>query len=205
MRAGLAAACVGCLVAVTIAGETGAAEPPGRTYRHVLEIDGYTGLERMVAPKPSHAGELSAHNGGMSVALGATYRTRYFLSPFIDVGYYPLYSSESNVDLGNAGGRAHAVSSVFAWGVVAGPAFDFWRLRARAGIGADDVIVHASVLGQTARAAELDLGYAFSLGGFLLIRDRFRIGIEGRLVMIVDASMTALSIGTTIGWDPVRF
>lgn len=201
---GLAAA-TPVLVALLAVRAARADDAPPRPYRHALEVGTYYGIARTLAPKVAHGTERSSHNGGSTLALDLTYRTPYFLSPFIDLSYVPLYSGESNVDLGGGLGVAHAVSSVHAFGVVAGPGFDVWRLRARAGIGAYDVIVHAAARGETAHAAELDLGYAFSIGGFLLKRDRFRIGLEGRLLVIADASMTAGSLGLTIGFDPVRF
>jgi hypothetical protein len=170
--------------------------------RHVLETSASIGLAHTLFP--AHVDNaLSTRPNGATLAVDVTYRTPYFLAPFLDLQFVPLYAADTRAVF--ATGPTRALDSAMAFGVVAGPSLDFGPLRARAGLGGYDLIVHSTVLGQTVHAAEFDFGYAFSLGGVLVRRGRFRMGVEARLVLIVDASFTAASIGTTIGYDALRF
>src|SRR5207302_4374026 len=105
-------------------------------------------------------------------------------------------------DLGPYGGAAVVTSSLYACGVLAGPAIDVWRLRIKAGIGAYDTIVHASVLHQAIAPSELDLGYVFALSGWALTVPTgtrvFEVGLELRVGLVTEAALNYASFGATI-------
>jgi hypothetical protein len=184
-----------------------AASPPAETPapRHVIEV-GVAGLyERMTTSVANGAGTISSQRGGNGLALSVTYRSPFFLSPFLDVAYYPLYASARAVDLGTLGGRATATGSLAAVAFMAGPALDVFRFRLRAGVGTHDVIVRSTVLGQTTHAAESDMGYLLALDGYLLQTERLRIGLELRAAFIIEADVTTVGIGITMAGDALRF
>jgi hypothetical protein len=193
----------GCLVAGSAHAQVPAANPQRAT--SALELDAYVGLGRMVAPQVDHAGETSRTNGGPGGSIGAVYRTRYFLAPFVEVGAWSLYAAEQTVDLGSAGGMAAARSSLWAISLVAGPAFDLGPLRGRAAIGLFDLRVSSKVAGQEANTGELDMGYAFALSGFFVRTSRVRVGLEGRLLTIPKAGTTMVTVGPTFGADVLNW
>ena len=206
-----------CTVAASIvmasvlwAGHSGADEAKGpnrqaASPRHVLEV-GMTGLfEKMTTSKGDRSGEVSSRSGGNAIGMAVTYRTPYFLSPFVDVSYYPLFESQRRVDLGSAGGSAVAIGALSAIGFMGGGALDLWRLRLRAGVGTYAVMVRSSVLGATIHATESDMGYLLSAGGFLVRASRIQVGLEARAVFIVEADTTAVGIGVTITGDALRW
>jgi len=173
--------------------------------RHAIEV-GVAELFEVTTTSPgSPAGALFTRRVGSAVALSITYRTPYFLSPFVDVGYYPLYQRTRVADLGTAGGRALADGTLEAVGFIGGFALDLSRVRLRAGGGAFDVMVRSSVLGATIRTAESDMGYFLALDGYVFKAPRFRVGIEVRAAFIVEAAVTSVGIGFTFSGDAIRF
>lgn len=51
---------------------------------------------RQIVPSVSHANETEHRNGGPSIVLGASYRSGYFPSPFVESGWFSVYSSNSS-------------------------------------------------------------------------------------------------------------
>lgn len=184
-----------------VARADGAAEPK----RHAIEI-GVAELFEVTTTSPGSAtGTVLTRRVGSAVAFSVTYRTPYFLSPFVDVTYYPLYDRTRFVDLGDAGGRSTADGALSAVGFMGGVALDLLRLRLRAGVGTYDVLVRSSVLGSTIRSAESDMGYLVALDGYLFKTPRFRVGLEVRAAFIVEADVTSVGIGLTFSGDALRF
>jgi hypothetical protein len=169
-----------------------------------LEVDLRGAWGFMVQPSPDHTGETSRRNGGPAVGGSVLFRTAYFLAPFLDVYFQPLYRSESVLDLGSLG-PAQASRSLRTLGVVGGAGFDFWRLRLAAGIGAYQMQVHQTLNGRTMRTSEWDMSYLFSAGGFVWGWDRIRVGLESRLGIIVDGGTTFFSVGIVVAGDAVRW
>jgi hypothetical protein len=159
-----------------------------------------------VQPSVDHSRETSSRNGGPAVGLSALFRTAYFLAPLLDVRFQPLYRSEEVIDLGpKLGGPTQASGSLRTLGVTGGAAFDFWRLRLAAGIGAYQMQVRSTLNGRTMRSSEWDMGYVFSASGFVWSWDRIRLGLESRLGVIVDGGTTFFSVGMVVAGDAVRW
>lgn len=178
--------------------------PPAQPWALEVDLRGDWGF--MVQPKVDHAGETSSRNGGPGVGVGVLFRPGYFLAPALDVSFQPLYRSQSVVDLGpTLGGPQPAEGTLRTLGVTAGAAFDVWRLRLGAGIGAYQMQVRSTLNGRTIRTSEWDMGYAFSLAGFLWESSRFRLGLETRLGVIVDGGTTFFSVGLLAAGDAFRW
>jgi len=192
-------------VALAFAPAVARAEGTTAAPRHAIEI-GAAQLFAVTATSPGDAsGTVFTRRAGSAVGLSVMYRTPYFLSPFIDVTYYPLYERTRSVDLGDAGGRTTADGSLSAVGFIGGIALDLSRLRFRAGVGTYDVLVRSSVLGSASRAAESDMGYLVALDGYVFKAPRFRVGLEVRAAFIVEADVTSVGIGFTFSGDALRF
>jgi hypothetical protein len=159
----------------------------------------------MTEPKVDHAGETWSRNGGPGLGVRALVRTAYFLSPFLEFHYQPLYRSSAQVDLGRVGGLVGADRSLRTFGVLAGGAFDVWRLRLAAGIGEYRVLVRSTLNGQTTRTSEWDMGYLFSVAGFVWASDRFKLGLESRVGLITDAGTTFFWVGAVAAGDLLRW
>jgi hypothetical protein len=173
--------------------------------RHALEVGLFGGHSWSLRVHTENEQRVWSKNGGEAFAAYALFRSPYFLSPYIDVGYYPLYASQEARDVGPPFGTLHSTSSMSTLAFVAGPAFDFWHLRLRAGMGAYRLQVRSTVLGETITPAELDGGYLFAVSGWFLVRSRVRVGLEGRLGLIVEADIPMAAVGVTIGGDALTW
>jgi hypothetical protein len=195
------------LVATALVAITPAPRARADTPSYAIEGD-LTGALTKVSPFDKGP-DLSHHNGGAGLALTVLLRSPYFLMPFVDVSYVPLERSQAWANLGPYGGAAVVTSSLHAFGVLAGPAIDVWRLRIKTGIGVYDTIVHASVLHQAIAPSELDLGYMFALSGWALRVPTgtrvFKVGLELRLGLITEAAKNFASFGATITEDAIAW
>jgi hypothetical protein len=183
-------------------------DAPQERARYAIETD-VTGAYTKVLTAFDKQHDLSRSDTGAGLALTVLFRSPYFLSPFLDISYVPMQSSQQWVDLGPYGGPAVATASLRGYGIIVGPAYDFWRMRVRAGIGAYDVIVHASVLHEEIRPSELDLGYMLAVSGWALRlrtgRREFKVGLEARLGLVTEAALNYVSIGATLTEDAITW
>jgi hypothetical protein len=171
-------------------------------HRYTFEADLYAGYSRLYLPSPSRRGELSASNVGVAVAVGSLFRSPYFLSPFVELAFHRLLRTTDAVDLGPAlGGSGVAHNWLSTLGLTAGGALDVWRLRVRAGVALDFVYVHSTVNGRTLSASERDMGYVLAVGGYLWRNPRFKIGLEARTRLILNANLGFVSLGATAAGD----
>ena len=172
--------------------------------RYALEVDAFGGYDLMVQGRSTQAREIWSKNGGGAIAASLSFRTPW-VSPFVDVGYYPLYASQSRVDLGPSIGSVRSTGSLAAIGVLGGLGAEWWRLRLRLGIGLYDVDVRATVLGRTIAPRELDGGYLVALRGVVVRSRRVEVGLEARGGFVVEADTSFVSFGVTIAGDAVTF
>jgi hypothetical protein len=170
-----------------------------------LEVDAFGGVSRALRVESSDEHRIWSRNGGESFALGAVYRSPYFLSPFVDFAYYPYFASQETRDVGPPFGSLRSTNSLSVVAITAGAAYDVWRLRFRAGIGTHQLRVSSTVLGERIEPREIDMGYAFGVAGWLLMRHRVRIGAEARVVLVVESDMPILALGATIGGDAISW
>lgn len=173
------------------------AEPPKRA----IEIDAFGGLLKRNGLSVSN--DTSTRNGGVALALGVHYRSGYFLAPFVEAAYYSLAASDRVVDLG--GGPALVLNRSWTFGFMGGVALDVWRVRLRAGLGAYDLFVRTVTPGVRSTVSELDFGYVAGAAVYPLVRDRFRVGVEARVGLVVEAQTGFLSLGATLGGDAISF
>ena len=190
-----AAALLGALLAVAARGEeVPAPGGTGQAASKVLEVDASAAYSFLLSSRNSNGTTLSRRNGGPGGALSALLRTSYFLSPFLDVSFQPLYASTDRFDLSpQLGGPVTVRSSLLALDVVAGAAYDLGRLRLRGGLGWSDVMVHSR--SGSLRTSEWDLMYFLSAAGAIWASGPLSVGIEGRAGVIGDAGISFVSFG----------
>ena len=190
-----------CLVSSLRAEADPAPSPP--TLR-ALEVDVSAAYSFLVSSRVSNGAVLSRRNGGPGGTVAALLHTSYFLSPFLDLSFHSLYTSTDRYDLDpSLGGPVTLRSSLLAFGVVGGGAFDWWRLRARAGIGWTDVMVRSR--SGALRASEWDMMYFLSATGFVWSWGRLKVGLESRVGFVNDAGISFVTIGLVGGGDAVRW
>jgi hypothetical protein len=187
------------LAVVVVAADARADEPA-----RALAVDLVPGWSRQISPSISHANETSHQNGGPSIVLGASLRTSYFLSPFIEAGWFSAYSSQSRRDVAGFGVTSYS-GSMSALALLGGASFSFWRMHVRAGAGTYDLRVTADVLGDHLSTYELDMGYTAAIGGCFWRSERVRLGAELRIDAIVQASVTLATLGITASGDALTW
>lgn len=173
------------------------AEPAKRA----VEVDAFGGLIKRNGLEVSD--ETSTRNGGVALALGVHYRSGYFVAPFVEAAYYSLAASDRVVDLGS--GPTLVLNRSWTFGFMGGVALDVWRIRLRAGLGAYDLFVRTVTPGARSTVSELDFGYLAGATVYPLVRDRFRVGVEARVGLVVEAQTGFLSLGATLGGDAISF
>ena len=192
----LVLAAVAALAALAPASALGA-EPAKRA----LELDVFGGLLKRNGLSVSD--DRSTRNGGAALAFAAHYRSGYFLAPFLEAAYYSLAASDRVLDLGS--GPTLVLNRSWAFGFTGGVALDVWRVRLRAGLGAYDLFVRTVTPGARSTVSELDFGYLAGASVYPLVRDRWRVGIEARVGLVVEAQIGFLSLGATLGGDAISF
>ena len=186
---------------MVLAAGPAAADPP----RHTIEVDLSGGYDVVSLTDVHHGQEVWSRRGGGSATVGLTYRSPYFLSPFLDVGYYPIFASQSVVDVGSYGGRVRATGTLDAIAAFLGPALDLGRFRIGAGVGAYQLHSTASVNGSTFSTRELHTGYALDVSFYLLRESGVSVGLDSRATIIQDSDIVVLTLGATVGADVISF
>ena len=197
---------VGTAIALGVAAVVAASAADAEEARapYALEIGAFGGYDVLLQGKTSPAQETWARNGGGALAFSVSVRTPY-VTPFVDVGYYPLYASQARVDLGSGLGTVTSTGTLASVGVLGGLGVDVWRLRLRGGIGAYDVAVRGAVLGKALTTHEADMGYLLALRGAVVRGARLEVGLEARAGFIVEADCAFGSLGVVLSGDALTF
>ena len=189
---------VAALLAFFAVGTARAAEP--QTKPRALEVDLFAGASWRLYPGLDSGGVTSSTNVGAAFAGSLALRSRYFIHPFVDVAFLPIQSAIRDVDLSPLG-TAVGDTSRRAWGVTAGPGFDVWRVRLRAGIGFYNLSVHSSVRDSNSKTSDFNLGYSLAAAAFVWRGRGFQLGLEGRYAPITTANMGVFAFGVSGSWD----
>ncbi|MBI5516252.1 MAG: hypothetical protein HY909_20875 [Deltaproteobacteria bacterium] len=187
------------LVALAVTPGVALAQP-----RYTLETTASVGYGFMQAGRFDRGPETSGSNGGLAAGLLVALRSPYYLTPWLELGYAKLYGS-SLAYTDAAGMRHTATAGMRTLAVVFGPAVDFWRLRVGLGIGIYNLGVSSTVDGVSQSVGELDMGYSFMVSGRILTRGRFRLGVQVRGLLIIEAEINTLSVLLDLGFDALRW
>ena len=173
---------------------------------HVLEADFHAGLSFDVGKQAIQELAIADHRLGSTLSIAAVYRTRYFLSPFIDVGYTAASAGGTIVPGYQYGGPAIADQRLSVWNVSSGFAFDTWRLRFQGGLGFGVVVLRTRLDGDESHSARFGPLAFFAASVDLVRAPRFDLALKLRgLLSSQHLDAQVFSIGLEIRGDLLRF
>ena len=183
-----------------------ASAPAPAPKTHTVEVDLHFGLSYDVGEQAIQELALSDHRFGETFSVAAVYKTRYFLSPFVDVGYSAVSSGGTLVPFYQYGGPAIADQRLSLWNVSSGFAFDTWRLRFQAGLGLGVVVLRARVGADESHSARLAPLALFATSLDLVRAPRFALALKLQaLLSSQHLDVQVFSAGLEIRGDLVRF
>lgn len=189
------------MIALALVAQLAATDPKP----HVLELDLHVGLSADIGEQAIQELAIADHRVGTTVSGAIVYRTRYFLSPFLDVGFTGVSSGGTLVPA-YAGGPAVADQRLSLWNVASGFAFDTWRLRFQGGLGFGVVSLHTRLQGDDSRSSRLGPCAMFAVGLDLVHRPSFDLALKLRaLLSSQHLDVQVFSIGLEIRGDVFRF
>ena len=143
---------------------------------------------------------------------GVAYRSKYFLDPFISLGYATLASGDTDLPDSDTivdGKPAYTAGTLHQhlgmWLISPGVTTDIWRFRLRFGIGLAIVKESNRFHGENNTATQLPLAWQVGLGYNFYNAHRFRLDAEARLVQAKGADVIFWTIGITGRGDLITF
>ncbi|HET7544895.1 MAG TPA: hypothetical protein VFK05_33740 [Polyangiaceae bacterium] len=140
---------------------------------------------------------------------GVAYRSKYFLDPFISVGYGTLASGKTEIPDANYGGMDHPGGTLNQhlgiWVISPGVTSDIWRFRLRLGIGVAVVVESNRFQGEKNSATQFPLVVQAGLGYNFYQVPRFRLEAELRAVRAAGADVMFWALGVTARGDALTF
>ena len=143
---------------------------------------------------------------------GVAYRSKYFLDPFISVGYGSLASGDTTLpdsDTQVNGEPAYTAGTLHQhlgmWLISPGVTAELWRFRLRFGIGLGIVKESNRFHGEGNTATQLPLAWQTGLAFNCYEVPRFRLDAEARFIQAKGADVTFWTIGITGRGDLVTF
>lgn len=142
---------------------------------------------------------------GVYGEAGVAYRSKYFLDPFISLGYGTLASGETELPAhgSDSGGTLHQHLGM--WVISPGVTTDIWRFRLRVGIGLAIVEQSYRYQGDNNAASQKPLVSQAGLGFNCYETPHFRLDAEARYVTAKGADVTFWSLGVTGRGDLITF
>ena len=136
---------------------------------------------------------------------GVAYRSKYFLDPFISVGYGTLASGDTTLPDSKYGSGGTLDQHLGTWLLSPGVTTDIWRFRLRFGIGIAVVKQSFRFQGENNTATQLPLVWEAGLGFNFYKIPRFRLDAEARFVEAKGADVSFWMIGITGRGDVATF
>ncbi|MCC7384764.1 MAG: hypothetical protein IT384_23140 [Deltaproteobacteria bacterium] len=130
-------------------------------------------------------------------ALTVLVRSRYFLSPFLELGTVNLFSGV----IRGVEGSPDADSSLSATSLLFGPAIDLGPLRLEAALGTFRLTMRSRIAGDLAVASEGLLGYSLGATAFVLAWPQVRLGVQLKAQAITEASILRAQLGLALSVD----
>jgi len=137
--------------------------------------------------------------------LGFSYRSRYFVDPFLSVGYATLASGESRIPAGAYGPGGSVGQHLGAWVISPGITSDIWRFRPRLGFGVAVVVQSFEFQGEEHTSSQTPLVTQLGLGFNAFDDDRFRFDLEARAVLAPGADVRFMTFDVVMRGDLFYF
>lgn len=148
---------------------------------------------------------ISDQRVAMGGAVAVFYRSRYFLTPFVDVGYGLLSQGSARVAEFEPGGPGVISNTLDAWHFSAGVAIDVWRLRLRAGAAVYRFGVASSFAGVDASTSDVSVGSVLGVSANVFRARRFHLGLDFMAHNAPQANVHYLRFGLSIHQDVFSF
>jgi hypothetical protein len=142
---------------------------------------------------------------GIYGGLGVAFRSRYFLDPFLSVGYGTLASGDTALPDGVWGEGGTLSQRLDTWLVSPGVTADLFRFRLRLGLGLAIVVQHYGFDGEQTTTTQFPLAGQVGIGFMVLERQRFRLDVESTFVHAAGADVTFAVFGVTARGDLLTF
>ncbi|HEX2669585.1 MAG TPA: hypothetical protein VHM25_01875 [Polyangiaceae bacterium] len=136
---------------------------------------------------------------------GVAYRSKYFLDPFVSVGYGTLASGDTTLPDSKYGSGGTLHQHLGTWLLSPGVTTDIWRFRLRFGIGIAVVKQSFRFQGENNTATQLPLVWEAGLGFNFYKVPRFRLDAEARFVEAKGADVSFWMLGITGRGDVATF
>jgi hypothetical protein len=146
---------------------------------------------------------------GIYGEAGVAYRSKYFLDPFISVGYGSLASGKTELPDAAYGGEFHPGGTLHQhlgeWVISPGVTTDIWRFRLRFGIGIAIVKQSNRYQGDNHTATQMPLAWQAGLAFNVYKIPRFRLDADARFVQANGADVTFWALGITARGDLITY
>ncbi len=146
---------------------------------------------------------------GIYGEAGVAYRSKYFLDPFISVGYGTLASGKTELPEAYYNGETHPGGTLHQhlgiWVISPGVTADIWRFRLRVGVGVAVVVESNRFQGEKNTATQIPLVAQLGLAYTFYQVPRFRLDGELRAVRAAGADVTFWALGVTARGDAITF
>jgi hypothetical protein len=170
-----------------------------------LELSGAFGPS-IIFGDPANAEMVqSFHRVGIFGEGAVAYRSKYFLDPFLSVGYASLASGDTQVPPGPYGAGGTLEQHLGAWTISPGITTDIWRFRPRLALGISVVVQKFGFNGEEHSSTQTPLVTQLGLG-FNAYADRwFRVDIESRAILITGADVNFVTLDLVLRGDAIHF
>jgi hypothetical protein len=137
--------------------------------------------------------------------FGVSYRSSYFVDPFISVGYGTLASGQSRLPAGPWGAGGGISQHLGAWVISPGITSDIWRFRPRFGLGLAIIVQSFEFNGDENSSTQTPLVAQLGLGFNMWDDDRFRLDLESRAIIASGADVTFVTFDVVLRGDLFYF
>lgn len=205
------------LVAALVAPDASAAEPvdqpPPSKKKELahqpsnssIEISGVFGPTYLFGSAANPEYMQSYSKTGAYGELGVSYRSSYFVDPFLSVGYATLASGQARLPAGAWGAGGTMGMHTGTWVISPGITSDIWRFRPRFGLGVAVVVQSFDFNGDENSSTQTPLVAQLGLGFNMWDDDIFRFDLESRVIVIDGADLTFVTFDAVLRGDVFCF
>jgi len=184
-------------------GESSAQAAPSHDTRptSALEVSAFVGPSVVFGAPANPDYSPSVERVGALVAGAVTYRSSYFIDPVLEVGYAWLARGTSELPSGPWGEGGTVEQRLGTWIISPGVSAEFWRLRARLGLGLGIVTQSDTFRGQTFSTSQLPVMSQLVIACKALDLAPVQIDVEGRAVLASGADISFIGLGVSARFD----
>jgi hypothetical protein len=170
-----------------------------------LELSGTFGPTYVFGDAANPEYVQSYNQTGAYGELGVSYRSSYFVDPFLSVGYATLASGQSFLPPGAWGEGGTMGQHLGAWVISPGITSDIWRFRPRFGLGLAIIVQSFEFNGNENSSTQMPLVAQLGLGFNMWDDDRFRFDLESRVIVANGADVTFMTFDAVLRGDLFYF